>query len=482
MNQISIGKLLEIGIALSKEKDGERLQELILNTAMEITNCDGGTLYILNGDHLDFKLMITRSMGILKGGRYGAIGLPPVPLSVENACARAALESTMFNVPDGYNSDSFDFSGPRRYDAITGYRTVSMLVVPMEDDKGRVIGVLQLLNAMDESGTAIPFGRDCEQVIRSLASQAAISLTNMNYAAAVREMMDSFVRVMSTAIDARTPYNANHTRGMARVGARFIDWLDAQGGKWTFGEERKQLFLMSVWLHDIGKLTIPLEIMDKESRLAGRLETVLYRFQVISLLNRMALLNGQVGEEEYHCLKCQVEEADRLVCRVNRAYALTPEDMREIAALGMRIYLDERGNKQRWLSTEELASLSIPRGTLTPEERVVMESHVIMTSRMLGEMKFPAEFACVPDWAGKHHEFLNGKGYPEGLSGDQIPPEARLLTILDVFDALTQDRPYSPPQPVDKALAVLDGMVKNNQLDGDILALFKESRAWEEEA
>lgn len=482
MNQVSVAQLMDIGIALSKEKDGERLLELILTTAMDITACDGGTLYILSGDSLEFKLMVTKSMGILKGGRYGEIDLPPVALTKDSVCARAALERTMFNVPDGYNCEELDFSGPRQYDAITGYRTVSMLVVPMEDDKGHIIGVLQLLNALDKDGVATPFGRECEMVIRSLASQAAIFLTNMNYAAAVQEFMDSFVRVMSTAIDARTPYNANHTRGMVRVADRFIDWLNAEEGDWHFDAEKRRLFLMSVWLHDIGKLTIPLEIMDKESRLGHRLETVLYRFQIIGLTNRMDRLNGTISEADYLRRKTELEEADDLVCEVNRAYVLTREQIQAIEALGARHYQNEHGQTLPWISNEELLALCIQRGTLTLEERAVMESHVTMTSRMLEEMKFPKECACVPDWAGKHHEFLNGKGYPQGLSGDDIPREARLLTILDIFDALTQDRPYSPPQPVECALGVLESMVESGQLDGDIVERFKISKAWEEVA
>lgn len=480
MNRISIEQLLDIGIALSKEKDRAGLLELILTTAMEITGCDGGTLYIVNKNNLDFKLMITRSLGILKGGRYGPIGLPSVPMTRQSVCAHAALERAVINVADVRDNVSFDFTGPRNYDILTGYHTVSMLVVPMEDDRGRVIGVLQLLNALDGVGEAIPFDPGYEMVIRSLASQAAISLTNMNYAAAVQDLMDSFVRVMSTAIDARTPYNANHTRGMARVGGRFLDWLDDSDQPWRFDEEHRRLFLMSVWLHDIGKLTIPLSIMDKASRLEGDLRVVLYRFQIISLLNRMAQLSGQISEGEYRRRKAELESADALVCEANRAYTLTEEQMAGISALGLRTYIDEWGTPQRWLSPEELAALCIPRGTLTAEERNIMESHVTMTSRLLEEMNFPREYACVPLWAGSHHEFLNGTGYPRQLSGAEIPKEARLLTILDIFDALTQERPYSPPQPVSRALSILDDMVAAGKLDGEILDLFKSSRAWEE--
>ncbi|MEG2087213.1 MAG: HD domain-containing phosphohydrolase, partial [Angelakisella sp.] len=323
--------------------------------------------------------------------------------------------------------------------------------------------------------------QECEQVIRALASQAAISLTNMNYAAEVQELLDSFVRVISTAIDARTPYNANHTRGMVRVGSQFIEWLNSSNGDWQFTPEKKRLFLMSVWFHDIGKLTVPLEIMDKASRLGQQVPAVGYRFQVISLLNKIALMEGRITQEQYQQCDRDLADADSLIREANQVYQQSADQAKRIAQLGKRTYLDEQGNEQPWLTAAELASLSIPRGTLSPEERAAMQNHVVMTSRMLQEMKFPPEYDCVPEWAGMHHEFLNGKGYPKGLSGQELPKEARLLTVLDIFDALTQERPYSPAQPVEQALAVLDEMAASGQLDTAIVAMFKDSHAWEED-
>ncbi|MEG1875185.1 MAG: GAF domain-containing protein, partial [Angelakisella sp.] len=401
MKQVSIGRLLDIGIALSKEKNRDNLLEVILTTAMDITNCDGGTLYIINGNALDFKLMITKSLGILKGGeRYGPIDLPPVPLSRQHVCARAALDGSLINSAAHSSDAAMNSSGARSYDAIIGYHTASMLVVPMEDDKGHVIGVLQLLNALDDHGTAVVFPQECEQVIRALASQAAISLTNMNYAAEVQELLDSFVRVISTAIDARTPYNANHTRGMVRVGSQFIEWLNSSNGDWQFTPEKKRLFLMSVWFHDIGKLTVPLEIMDKASRLGQQVPAVGYRFQVISLLNKIALMEGRITQEQYQQCDRDLADADSLIREANQVYQQSTDQAKRIAQLGKRTYLDEQGNEQPWLTAAELASLSIPRGTLSPEERAAMQNHVVMTSRMLQEMKFPPEYDCVPEWAG----------------------------------------------------------------------------------
>lgn len=481
MKPVSTEKLLDIGIALSSEKDDDTLLETILTAAMDITSCDAGTLYIRSGDTLVFRIMVTRSLGIFRGGRRGPIELPPVQMTRANICSCAALENRLINIADVYEDELFDFSGPRRYDAMTGYRTRSMLVVPMENDDGEVIGVLQLLNAQDENGASIPFDPYYEQVIRSLASQAAICLANMNYAAEIIELLDSFVRVTSTAIDARSPYNANHTRNMVRYGGRFLDWLEQNGSDWHFtGPERRQ-FLMSVWLHDVGKLVTPLEIMDKDSRLGPKLELVEHRFETIGLLERIALLEGRTDRAEFDRQQDELAAARALVQETNAAGLLTDEQVAALQALEAKTYLDEDGAARHFLAADELHSLSVRKGTLTPEERLIMESHVVMTARMLGEMKFSRDCEMVPVWASEHHEYLDGSGYPKNLSDGAIPREVRLLTILDIFDALTaRDRPYKPPMPTDRALSILDSMAQAGQLDGGILKLFEESHAWEE--
>ena len=297
MSLPSAETLLDIGIALAKEKDGNKLTETILDAAMDITNCDGGTLYVLRDGALHFKILITKSFGLRRGVDGQAVELPPVPLRGDNICCRAALSRTPVNVADVYASGDFDFAGTKRYDAMTGYKTISMLTVPMEDDNGDVIGVTQLINARDSQCGVIPFAPEYERVLLSLASQAAICLTNRNYAAEVTELLDSFVRVMSAAIDARSPYNANHTRNMARYAESFMDWLDEQGA--AFGGDRRRQLLMSVWLHDIGKLVVPLEVMDKESRLGRGINDVMSRFRIFALQNEVGCLNRSIDGAEY---------------------------------------------------------------------------------------------------------------------------------------------------------------------------------------
>jgi hypothetical protein len=445
---INVDLLLRVGVALSKEKDDDVLFETILTAAMDITHCDGGTLYVKTDDALVFRTMITRSRGIRKTGKDEPIELPPVPLSRRNACARAALDGAPINVPDVRKSGAYDFAGPREYDAITGYGTVSMLVVPMEDDLGETIGVLQLINAMDDEGGIAPFDPGYEPVIRSLASQAAICLTNKNYAAEAERLMDSFVRVMSTAIDERSPYNANHTRNMVKYAERFMDRLRERGDARTFTSDERRQFLMSVWLHDVGKLVIPLEIMDKPTRLGGKLRDIEHRFEILALQAKIAFLEGRVGEAERDARTRALDEGLTLIRGADGLGFLPDEIAEQIKALAARTGETAERRLVPLLEQDELRCLTIRKGTLTDEERGVMESHASGTAKLLGQMAFSKQYKHVPEWAAAHHESLDGTGYPNGLAGDAIPWEVRLLTILDVFDALTaSDRPYKPAMP-----------------------------------
>ena len=482
MNEIRTDKLLEIGIALSREKDDDRLLGLILHEAMEMTSCDGGTLYIYDGESLRFHIMITKSMNYYKGGKNDPVDLPPVPMRRTHVCACSAMEKKLINIPDVYeHTADYDFSGPKNYDAMTGYRTQSMLVVPMEDEHGDVIGVLQLINAKDSEGQTIPFEEGYEKVISSLASQAAICLTNMKHSREIMELLDSFVRVMSTAIDARTPYNANHTKNMVRYGGKFLQYLRDLNHEWQLDEQQEREFLMSVWLHDIGKLVIPLGVMDKETRLGNRLGEVEHRFEKISLLWELAHAKGEMTAEELQTRLTLLQEGMEVILGANRAGFLPDETLEKVKQIAAVTFVDTDGAEKTFLTEEELTCMMIRKGTLSDEERKIMQSHVEMTEKFLNEVHFPKRFSNVTRWASSHHELLNGKGYPRQLGQDDIEKEVRLLSILDIFDALTaRDRPYKPPMPVEKALMELADMVKVGELDGDILTLFANSKAWEE--
>ena len=295
-----------------------------------------------------------------------------------------------------------------------------------------------------------------------------------------KRLLDSVVRTLSQAIDERSSYTASHTRNMVQLAEAFMDWLDATNHPWKFNEGRRRSFLMSVWLHDVGKLAVPLEIMDKASKLGGNMDAIEDRFAKISLLEEIAMLRGKMSEEERLLRKEERERALEEIMRINCAEFVPDDKMEFLKKIRNEKFLDENGVEHPLLTADEIENLSIRKGTLNAREREIIQSHVIVTARILDQIQFPDEYCHVPIWASEHHELLSGRGYPDHLQGCQIPKEVRLLTILDIFEALTaKDRPYKKPMTVDRALSILESMVSNGDLDGDILALFKESSAWE---
>ena len=479
MIPFSADRLIQIAIALSAEKDLSLLLDRILTEAIDFTHCDAGTVYIREEDHLVFHDMITHSKGIHKIRRGDADMPPPIPLSHTHVCACVALERKLISIPDVYLDSEYNFASTRRYDELNGYRTRSMLVVPMEDDQGRCIGVLQLINALDDNGRLIPFAPEMESVIRALGSLAAVSLNNTLLQQAVSDVLHSFVTAMVDAIDARSPYNANHTRSMVRYASRFIAWLNAGDHGWKIAEEEKEPLIMSVWLHDVGKLVVPLEIMDKRTRLGSLEEPVMARIQVAQLMERLRALEHPEQAQDAMRQFQALAEARETLQAANAASNLTHEMLKRLQAIGDMQCLTAEGETIPLLQPEEKAAAMVQRGTLTAKERQEMEQHVVYTRRLLGNVKFSGLYKPVPDWASRHHEFLNGTGYPNHLSAAQLPREVRLLTILDIYDALTaEDRPYKPPIPPEKAFAILESMRDEGKIDGQILSLFKESGAW----
>ena len=483
MKTISRERLIEIAIEISAEKDTDVLLENILKEAMQFTECDGGTLYICGEDSLEFHTAITKSKNFYMSKRAGNMTLPPVPYSNSHVCACCAMEKKKINIADVYESDEYDFHGAQKYDALNDYRTKSMLVLPMEDDKGKVIGVLQFINAMDEKGEIVPFPKECEQTIYALNSLAAVSLNNRKLSEQILALLHSFVEVMASAIDTRSPYNANHSRSMAKYAEKFITWLNASDSAWKFEKKDIDPFIMSVWLHDVGKLVIPLEVMDKPTRLGDLEPGLMHKISTGILMERIRGLEHPEEKADSDEKIKALEEAKELFLNVNSAGFLPDEKLDAIKEAGKLSVLLDTGEEIPLLDEDELTCLTVRKGTLTDEERGIIQSHVVNTDKMLSKMIFDGDYEKVPFWAASHHEFLNGTGYPKKLMAEELPKETRLLTILDVYDALTaEDRPYKPAMPTEKAFGILHSMAQDGQIDGEILALFEESGAWKKDA
>jgi len=484
MKDWEIDKLLEIGTMLSFEKNYERLLERILTDIMELTSSDAGTLYLREGDRLVFKIMRNNTLNSYQGGKGEAVDLPPVKITEKNVCAYALIREKPINIEDVRLNREYDFSGPIQYDTMTGYHTKSMLVVPMKDRTDQVIGVMQLINAKDENGAIVPYSHDMERIVESVACQTAIAMENTQYVSEIRELFLSFVRAFSSVIDERIPFYASHTRNMALYGAAFIDYLNKiytdDNDRLHFSPEKKEAFLMSVWLHDIGKLTTPRSIMNKATRLGYRRQEVLRRFDVITLQLEKAELNGSLEQEAAENKLSEVRAAVELILEADTADTIS-DDMRErMGQVASHTYVDTDGIEKPWLTGEELNCLSIYSGTLTAEEREIMKNHVVATERLLSQIHFSKEYEAVSSWACKHHEFLNGSGYPKHLTQEELPKEARIITILDIFEALTaSDRPYKPKMTSEKAGAILTEMAEEGKLDAELVRLFMDSHCWE---
>ncbi len=336
-------------------------------------------------------------------------------------------------------------------------------------------------NGIDRSGhfssLGILTGNELENLTNTMANMEDELIKHEDQ---IEALLDSLVKSMSIAIDERSHHTGNHTQNMALMAEAYLDWIEKTGNAWQYDETRRRVFLMSVGLHDIGKLTVPLEIMDKATRLGSALGPIRERFTKLNLLNRIALLEGRISEAEYTKNGKEAGEDLAFILRVNTAGYLSDGGLDRISDLAARTFTDENGEARRLLTDGEITMLSIRKGTLTTEERNVMQGHASSTWNILKQVQFPAQYAYIPLWAASHHELLQGNGYPNGYAGKDISREVRLLTILDIFEALTaKDRPYKPSYSISRALEILDSMVREGSLDGELLASFRESRAWE---
>lgn len=312
-----------------------------------------------------------------------------------------------------------------------------------------------------------------------LNDMTSIAAMRKRYTDKMMGLLDSLVQALSVAIDERSHYNARHTQNMVGMAEKFLTWLDNTRNPWRFSETKKRAFLMSVWLHDVGKLSVPLTVMDKATRLGDAVGKIDDRFRHIHLLDRISLLEGEISQEDFDKREKDREEWLSFIHRINTSEFLRDEDAQRVHELSELRYKEEDGTEAAYLTPHEVSCLLIRKGTLTDEERAVMQNHVVVTKKILNRVSFPDDYEMIPEWAGSHHELKNGRGYPDHKQGDQIPKEVCLLTILDIYEALTtKDRPYKKPMPPEKAWSILHSMADEGSLDSEVLELFEKSGAW----
>lgn len=515
MNTLNIDDLLQllrdlnsIGIALSQEQDTSRLLEIILLEAKKLTNADGGTVYLVMEDQgkrlLKFEVMRNRSLNIAMGGTTGIpIPFQPIPLADKGDKANEStivtyaveIEKTI-NIADAYTVEGFDFNGTREFDKYTGYRSQSFLTVPMKNHEGVVIGVLQLLNAQDkETGAIISFSAADQQLAESLASQAAIALNNHQLIQQQNTLFESLINLINAAIDHKSPYTGDHCE---RVPALSLMLADA-ANRVTYGPlkdfhmseaDRYELKIASL-LHDCGKISTPVHVVDKATKLEtifDRIHLLDTRFEVlkrdaeIELLNAKLNLGVDADPQAMASLELQFQqrirqiEADREFlhkCNLGSEF-MAPELQDRVRKIGVSyIWKSSDGEQKPLLTEEEIENLVIKAGTLTEKERAIINEHIALTIKMLESLPWPMHLRNVPEYAGGHHERMDGKGYPRGLRREQMSVQARLLGIADIFEALTAvDRPYKKGKTLTESLHILGQLKLNHHIDPDLFDLF----------
>ena len=505
--QEHIHTLHEIGTALSSENNLKKLLDMILHEAKKFTNADGGTLYLMANDErsLHFDVVKTDSLGIHMGGINGEITWPNLPLYTSDGkpnekavAAYCALHGVPINIPDVYQAQGFDFTGPKKFDEANGYHTKSMLVIPMKNYENEVIGVCQLINATDpKTGVAIPFGSEFERSTLSLASQAAVAITNVKLINDLRELLESFIKSIASAIDAKSPYTGGHVRKVAEIAMLIANELsDVQEGIYkdiAYSYDELNQIRIAALMHDIGKITTPEYVMDKSTKLQtiyDRIETVSTRFELFKRDKKIALLEAKLAlgetanseeiaflEQAYENQIGQIEADLAFLKESNIGGEFMSDDkiarIQSMAAQMCRI----ENMPHPLLTSNEVYNLSIRKGTLTEEEREQINFHATMSNTMLEALPFPKKLAKVPSIAGGHHEKLNGKGYPKGLDASQLGLEARLMAIADIFEALTaSDRPYKDAKKMSEVMKILNFMVKDQEIDGALLEFFYERK------
>jgi HD-GYP domain-containing protein (c-di-GMP phosphodiesterase class II) len=464
---LELQRLTQIGIALSAEHDLRRLLNRIVEEARAINHADAASLYTLDRDAgvLRFQIAQNESLGISLDVDHV---LPPVSLDPKNVSAYVALTGEMVSIPDVYEAQGFDFSGPREYDALTAYRSRSMLVVPIRNHEDEVIAVLQLINARDPAtGHVRAFeSRHAERTL-ALASQAGVALNNAQLITDLRALLEGLIQALADAVDEKSSYTAGHIRRVTQLSLSLAEAVNACDsgpfGDAQLDEAALEELRVAGLLHDIGKIVVPEHVVDKATKLEcvrDRIHEIHLRFSVIrrglenaALRRKLELLAaGETDRlpavDQELAAQLAALEADLKEIELANAGSegMPPERLARLREIAGRTYRDDQGREQPYLTGDELRNL------------------------------FPRKLSAVPQIAADHHEALDGTGYPYGKTAERLPLQSRILAIADIFDALTaSDRPYKKAFPLDVAYSILRENARRGKLDERLVELFIQS-------
>ncbi len=499
LNRLS--NLNAIGAALSSERDINRLLENILDAAKKITNADAGTLYLVDAEKqvLTFEILSNDSLKIRMGGTSGVpIPFYPIQLYVEGqpnnamVVSHAALSGETVNISDAYIAAGYDFSGTKKFDAKTGYHSRSFLAVPMRNHENEIIGVLQLINATDRAtGKVLRFSNDDQKLLESLASQAAIAISNRRLIQQLEDLFESFISLINTAIDDKSPYTGGHCERVPTLTMMLAEAANRSkhGSLKDFNLTDKDRYELKIagLLHDCGKITTPVHVVDKSTKLQtifDRINLVDTRFEVLKRDAEIEYLRGNKTQDVFESTIRQLDE-DREFLRHSNigSEKMSESDVARVQNITKYQWRNVQGERVDFLNAEEVENLTIRAGTLTANERQIINHHIRVTIKMLESLPWPNHLKRVPEYAGGHHERMDGKGYPKGLTREQMSVQARLMGIADIFEALTaKDRPYKEGKTLTESLNILGKFKENGHIDPDLFDVFIREKVYLEYA
>lgn len=482
--------LIDIGKSLTSERELDDILTDLLHHAITLSHSDGGSLYQLHDDILTFYYFFNHSLNIdAKVDDIDTINVKPIPLyegntkpNMNNLVTCAIHQNKSIRIEDARTTKKFDLSGTAKFDDMLGYHTQSILVVPMKNHRNECIGAIQLVNALDpDTHEVIAFDLDTQKILESLASQAAIIFTLKKMLQEQVNLFDAITILIAKLVDTKSPYTARHGERVPVISELIADAINKDDSgpfkDFSFDDDQIHELKTASWLHDCGKLTVPEHVMDKSTKL----ENLVDRVEVIRL--RAEILRRDLSTKKD--AKKHLQQLDKdleFIAKLNQSGEFIPqENLDNLKTIHERYHwTDANGQTHGLLKEHELDCLSIARGTLTPEEREIINSHVTATQSLLETLPFPDGMKNVAIIAGSHHEHLDGKGYPKGKAHNEILLQTRILTIADVFEALScPDRPYKNPNTVSEALAIMKRMVDEGKIDADVFNVFVSQRVFD---
>ncbi len=509
---LHIQRLTRIGESLSSETDLDKIFDMILDEGISFTRADAATIYTVNQDatKLQFEIVYNATLNLRKGGTREPVNWKSIDLYDENG--NPVDNKIVTNVyhhkhslcfVDVYKAEGYDVSGTIKTDRENNYRCKSMLTIPLKNHEDTVLGVIQFINAMDEEGNIISFTDEHKAMLSSLASQAAIALSNKKLIENLEELLNQFIRSIAGAIERKSKYSSNHITRVALLTEMIANKINDMGEKYfpgrKFSENELKELSMAGWMHDVGKIVTPEAIMDKSTKLEkiyDRIELVKLRLEKMELL--LTWLQTKLNENEFadfihQHINSELEPKDfhnyfanitNFLINVNVGKEFVDKaDLEKIEKLGMIDFEYEGGHYFIFTEDEKKNMLISGRGTFTPEEMKIMQDHVAITWEMLSKLTFPKKYENVAFYAATHHEALNGKGYPNHYKAENLPLQSRILAVADIFEALTAaDRPYKPAKTLSESLTIMGFMVKDGHLDKDLVDFFLDSGLYKEYA